>query len=122
VKKVVIVHNPLNGMVLCVKGSSGGQGVFPVFDKSEIVLVILGKFRATGYVLVPELAKTIFANPDVQYISCQVSAKVQPRADAAFELELKAPQDVLKLLGDDTPEQVKKYIQDLVRPWQKKTA
>ncbi|KKS94292.1 MAG: hypothetical protein UV70_C0002G0001, partial [Parcubacteria group bacterium GW2011_GWA2_43_13] len=26
-KKVVIVHNPLNGMVLCVKGSSGGQGV-----------------------------------------------------------------------------------------------
>src|SRR3989344_2072120 len=119
--KVVIVHNPLNGMVLCVKGSSGGQGVFPVFDQDKApFIVIQGKFRAAGYV-VGETHNTLFTDNGVTYISCHVVGTVKPQ-DPLWVLELKAPQDVLELLGDDIPEQVEKHLQQFVRPWQKKTA
>ena len=107
-------------MILCVKGSSG-QGVFPVFG-TEIVLVMLGKFRAAGYVLASETAETIFVGSDVQYISCHLVGTVRPRSDAVVELEVKAPRDVLLLLGDDIPEQVKQHLRLLVRSWQKRTA
>lgn len=117
--KVVIAHNPLNGVILCVKGSSGV--VFPEFGEKAPTIVIEGGFLRAGFKVAAGTAETIFAGPDVSYISYHLVGTVRPRADAAFALEIRVPQDVLDLVGDTVPEEVKQYIQSHVRSWQKKS-